>query len=189
MSRALLGIGRLGRSPRVAPWLFASALPALIHLVSQPSAAETRGDVPAKESRAQVTLATDELPKGAVWDASELQGIYRVLDVAVDRAARRVSWTVSESPRHGPNFNFHVRLYDRLGRPLLEAPLSWSQGRGATGPVRFASLDLAWLVRRLASRASDVALIAVQRVEPRKYGGLARCRPPPNASSDCRRGL
>src|SRR5262245_33375247 len=129
--------------------------------------------VPAASAKPKIgrsTLTTEVFPKEAVWDSAAMEGNYELLGMAFDAAAQQVTWALRTRPRVGPSRDFFVTLYDRLGRPIGEAPLAWSQGRRESGVVQLASLDVAWLARRLGGRAKDVVLVAVQRYEAREYG-------------------
>ncbi len=118
-------------------------------------------------------LATDVLPKDAVWDSAAFGGNYELLDLAGEAASQHVTWTLRSRQRVTTFRDFSVVAYDRLGRRVAEAPLAWSKGRRESGTAHLASLDLAWLSRRLGGRAKGVALLAVERFEARNTAGRA----------------
>jgi hypothetical protein len=130
----------------------------------------SRPSVASKASIWRTTLTTGVFSNEAVWDSAALEDNYQLLDMAFDAAGQQVIWTLGARPRVSPYRDFYVTLYDHLGRPLIEAPLAWSQQRRLSGTVHLASLDLAWLSRRLGDRINDAAVLAVERYRAREYG-------------------
>jgi hypothetical protein len=145
-------------------------------LAETPRAAAGPGrDVAAPPSSPQqpasrTKLTTAVVPAEAVWDWTALQGGYDVLDAAPDAATRQVTWTLRTKPRMTVNRDYQVAFFDHGGRPIADAPLAWSKGRRESGTVHLASLDLAWLSRRLGGRTKDIALVSVRRHDEREYG-------------------